>query len=383
MPKVAVVKCEAYEPEKVYRAVALAVELAGGLKDVVKAGDTVLLKVNLLSALPPGMAVTTHPLVIGAVARLFRDTGTSVWVGDAAATGGLRGEFSETDPFGVCGIRKAAEREKAEIVNFNRTGYQKVKVPHPKRLREINLARPVAEADKVVSLPKLKTHELTLLTGAVKNFFGCVPHSDRSTAHSFAKPEQFAQAVVDIYSVCRPSFAVMDAVIAMDKEGPSRGRPFPLGLILASHDCVSLDIVASQITGFDPTDILTSVDAMERGLGPPSVEEIEVVGEELKDVIRRDFQKPSTYTGAAYRGLRRLLTPIGLKLLQSYPRIEMSRCHRCGLCAEKCPAGAITINRYPRIDYRKCIQCFTCYEFCPAGAVRVRRSWLAEQLLRK
>ncbi|MCK4590804.1 MAG: 4Fe-4S binding protein, partial [Candidatus Latescibacteria bacterium] len=164
---------------------------------------------------------------------------------------------------------------------------------------------------------------------------------------------------------------------------PSGGRPFPLGLILASRDCVSLDIVVSQIAGFKPTDILTSVNAIERGLGPTNLEEIEIVGEELKDVIRRDFQKPSTYTGPVYRELRRLLTPIGLKLLQTYPRIEVSRCRKCSLCAEKCPTGAIIVNRYPRIDYKKCIQCFTCYEFCPEGAIQLRRSWLIEQLQRK
>ncbi len=383
MAKVSVTRCQSYRPEEVYQAVKKAVGLIGGLTEVVKPGDTVLLKVNLLSAVPPERAVTTHPSVTGAVATLFKEAGASVWVGDAAATGGLGSGPSQTDAFQICGIREVAEKEKAEVVNFNRTGYQKVKVPHFKRLEEINLARPVLEADIVVSLPKLKTHELTLLTGAVKNFFGCVPHSDRSTAHRFARPEHFAQAVVDIYSVCNPSFAVMDAVVAMDKEGPSGGRAFPLGLILASRDCVSLDIVASQITGFRPTDILTSVDAIERGLGPTALEEIEIVGEELKDVIRRDFQKPSAHTGSVYRGLRRLLTPVGLKILQTYPRIEVSRCRRCSLCAEKCPTGAIIVDRHPRINYKKCIQCFTCYEFCPEGAIQLRRSWLIEQLRRK
>ncbi|GAI66534.1 unnamed protein product, partial [marine sediment metagenome] len=99
---------------------------------------------------------------------------------------------------------EAVEKEGGEIVNFSLKGYEKIKIPYAKKLEEINLARPILEADVVVSLPKLKTHELTLLTGAVKNFFGCVPSADRFEAHRLSKVEEFSQAVVDIYSVCQP-----------------------------------------------------------------------------------------------------------------------------------------------------------------------------------
>jgi len=87
--------------------------------------------------------------------------------------------------------------------------------------------------------------KLTFLTGAVKNFFGCIPSSDRFRAHGLAWEEKFAQAVVDIYSVCRSSFALMDAIVAMEGEGPSAGGPVKLGLLLTFPNPVSLDIVAS------------------------------------------------------------------------------------------------------------------------------------------
>ncbi|MFQ5836145.1 MAG: DUF362 domain-containing protein [bacterium] len=379
MSIVSIVKCPDYEQEKVYPAVKKAVELIGGIGQIIKPGKTVLLKINLLSARPPERAVTTHPSLVGAVVRLIKEMGATVWVGEAASTGGM-GLERRRGAFDICGIREVVGKEGGEIMNFSLKGYKKIKVPYAKRLEEINLARPILEADVVVSLPKLKTHELTLLTGAVKNFFGCVPSADRFEAHRLSKVEEFSQAVVDIYSVCQPKLAIMDAVVAMEGEGPSAGDPVHLGTVLASPDCVSLDVVASQMTGFKPQEILTSVDAMERGFGPQALEEIRIVGEELKEVRRVSFKKPSAYSSLARRSLRRLLTPLGIKIFRVYPEVDQSRCSQCGLCEEKCPGGAISLDPFPLFNYDKCIQCFTCHELCPEEAIRIKRSWLARQL---
>ncbi|MBA7668137.1 NAD(P)H-quinone oxidoreductase subunit I, chloroplastic [subsurface metagenome] len=235
----------------------------------------------------------------------------------------------------------------------------------------------------VVSLPKLKTHELTFLTGAVKNFFGCVPSGDRFRAHRLSKEREFAEAVVDIYSVCRPKLAVMDAVVVMEGEGPSAGDPTNVGAILASFDCVSLDVVASQLTSFRPEEILTSVDAIERGIGPEGLEEVRTVGEELKGLIKKDFKKPVLYRNSAVRSLRRLLTPLGINIFRVFPKLNQSRCSRCGLCEEKCSVGAIRLDPLPLINYEECIQCFVCHEFCPEGAIELKRSWIARRLQRR
>lgn len=380
MSTVSIVKCADYEEGRVYEAVKEAVELIGGASQVIRPASKVLLKINLLSAKPPERAVTTHPSLVGAVVKLVKERGAIAWVGDAVSTGGMGLEIRQRNAFDICGIREVVEREGGKIVNFSRSGYQKIKVPHPIKLKEINIAKPVLEADVIISLPKLKTHELTFLTGAVKNFFGCVPSADRSKAHRLAKVEEFSQAVVDIYSVCKPGLAIMDAIVAMEGEGPAAGDPTHLGIILASLDCVSLDIVASQITGFKPQEILTSVNAMERGLGPQSLEEIKIKGENLRDVIKKDFKKPSAYRSFVRRYLRRLLTPLGIRLFRVYPKTDISKCSKCHLCEEKCPVGAIQLNPYPIFDYEKCIQCFTCHEFCPEEAIQIKRPWLVRQL---
>ncbi|MEA1963906.1 MAG: DUF362 domain-containing protein [Candidatus Aerophobetes bacterium] len=378
MSTVSIIKCKSYDEEKVYQSIDKSIRLIGGIDDIIKPEDKVLLKINLLSARPPEEAVTTHPAVIGAVIRLIRERGAVPWVGDAAP---LVSGFTrrEKDAFDICGIRKTVEKEGGKIVNFSRTGYSKIKIKEAEQLKEINIAKPILQADAIISLPKLKTHELTLLTGAVKNFFGCVPSSDRSKAHRLANEGKFAQAVVDIYSVCKPCLAVMDGISAMEGEGPSAGDPISLGLILASRDCVSLDVVASQITGFKPSEILTSVDAIQRGLGPENLQKIKVVGEEIKNVSRLNFKKPVAYKNFSFRILRRLLTPLGTKILASYPHLRKERCNKCGICAQKCPVGAIQLNPYPGVNYTRCIQCYVCHEFCPQEAISIKTGWLGQQ----
>jgi len=378
MSCVSIVKCENYQEKEVYECARQAVNLVGGMKEIVKAGQNVLLKVNLLSAQPPEKAITTHPLVVGAMVRLVKEAGGNPWVGDAAPYEGAGRE----DAFNIAGIREVVEKEGGEIVNFSRTGYEKIKIPGARQLKEIYIAKPILDTDVVISLPKLKTHELTFLTGAVKNFFGCVPSSDRFRAHALAREEKFAQAVVDIYSVCRPSFALMDAIVAMEGEGPSVGDPVKLGLLLASPDPVSLDIAASWITGFKPSDILTSVNAVERGMGPLNFENIEVVGCRIDEVARSDFKKPSAYRGKIKRALIRTFTPIGLRFFRTFPAVKDSICEKCGICEKKCPVGAIKMNPYPEFNYDKCIQCFCCHELCPSQAIYIKKNWLREKLSR-
>lgn len=375
MPSVSLIKCHSYHPEKVYKSVKKAVSLVGGLDGVIRPGQNVLLKVNLLSARPPEEAVTTHPELVRAMVKLVRERGAHPWVGDAASTGDLGGEL-QRDPFDIAGMRQVVEQEGGKIINFSSSGYHPVNVPEAEELERIYVAKPVLDADVVISVAKLKTHELTFFTGAVKNFFGCVPSADRLRAHALAKGERFARAVVDIYSMCRPTFSLIDGVTAMEGEGPSSGNPVELGVILASADCVSSDIVASKLVGFPPEEILTSLMAIKRGLGPENFQEVEVVGEKIDEVVREDFKKPSTYQGKVKRVLISFFTPIGVNFFSNFPAVNRSACSKCRICQENCSVGAIDMNPYPEFDYQKCIKCFCCHELCPSRAIYIKRHWL-------
>ncbi|MCL7413608.1 MAG: DUF362 domain-containing protein [ANME-2 cluster archaeon] len=365
---VSIVHCDDYANVK--QAVARSLECIGGLGNIIHPGDRVLLKVNLLSARPPGDAVTTHPSVVSAVIQLVQDTGGIPIVGDGA---GMVHPGATAEALEVSGIRKAAEEMGAEIANFDICGYEKVDVPNGRQLDTIYVAKPVLDADVIITLPKLKTHELTLFTGAIKNMFGTVPTKIRKQAHALGKNDIFSQAVVDIFSVCPPALAIMDGVVGMEGAGPSRGNPVKVGMIMASENCVALDMIASMVIGFDPDDIVTTTDAAARGFGPDTPYGIIVHGDPV-DKIRVNFERPGQAPYAAVPAF--LIRYLG-RFYSMKPRIDQDTCQECGACIRNCPASAIELPYPVKIDDEKCVLCYTCFELCPHNSISIKRSLLA------
>ena len=144
-------------------------------------------------------------------------------IGDGS--GVVRPDVSTAEAFRASGIEAAASSCGAELINFETSGYTEVSVPAARQFPRLYIAKAVLEADVVISLPKLKTHELTLYTGALKNFFGAVPHKIRKQAHALEDRDRFGEAIVDIYSIVKPHLAVMDGVVGMEGKALPTGRP--------------------------------------------------------------------------------------------------------------------------------------------------------------
>ncbi len=170
MNKVSIVRCPDYSLTK--RAIAEALELVGGLESSIDPGDRVLLKPNILAASPPEAAATTHPYVVASMCEFVLQAGGKPIVGDGS---GISRPGATAKALKASGIEEAARKAGANIVNFETSGFTLVEVPQPLQFSKIYLANPILESDVVISLPKLKTHELTYYTGAVKNFFGAIP----------------------------------------------------------------------------------------------------------------------------------------------------------------------------------------------------------------
>ncbi len=375
MVKVSIVKCENYEHQKVKKALLHSLELIGGLESIVKPGDNVLLKVNVIGGFSPERAATTHPAVVGAMIEIVREAGGVPWVGDSSGAYGYTARSLE-----ISGINKACEEYGGKLINFESTGTYPVNI-NGKILTALNIAKPVIDCDLLVSLPKMKTHQLTKYTGAVKNFFGVIPGPGKAAIHRQAPTEEsLSHAVVDIYSVLKPGLAVMDGIVGMEGEGATNGTPVASGVIISSVDCVALDVVASEVMGFSHRDILTTRIAYERGLGVGEFEKIEVLGEQVSD-IRLDFKK-SKYL---YYRLPKFLRNFVFKYLEDASKVEISEeaCKKCKICFNSCPASAITLEPHPLIDREKCIKCYCCHELCRNGAVKLRTSYLGRQLMKR
>lgn len=368
--RVVITTCPDYSAAK--RAVREAVEELGGMKRFVKPGDRVLLKPNLLAACVPEDAVTTHPEVVAAVCDLVLEAGGIPMVGDCA---GITHPGATAEAFEISGIAEAARNSGGDVVNFQQNGFRKVEVPNARHFPELYISKDVLDADVIVNLPKLKTHELTLMTGAVKNMFGTVPLKIRKQAHLLADPEIFSEALLEIFSAVTPQLSIMDAVLCMEGHGPSRGSPVHVGAIIASSNSVALDMVAAQVMGFDPMEIPTNRIAARMGLD----QEPEISGVPVDEVAIK-FKRPP-------RGVLRLLPPRLTAVVGQFykvnPEINTLKCQLCGACVSNCPADAIdNQDSTLKIDDSKCILCYCCRELCPYGAVDIKKSLLAKLLSR-
>jgi len=374
--KVSIVKCPDYFNVK--EAIAQALDLVGGLENVIRPGDNVLLKPNILAVSPPEDAVTTHPSVVAAMCEFVVEAGGKPAVGDGV---GISRPGATAQALKVSGIQEAARKAGAKLINFETAGFTLVDVPGPLQFKKLYISNPVLEADVVISLPKLKTHELTYYTGAVKNFFGAIPLKCRKKAHLLGKRELFGEAVADIYSVIKPQFAVMDGIIGMEGNGPSHGKPVNSGIILASQDCISLDIVAAELIGFNPFIIPTTAGVFKKEFQqenqnqPPSV-----VGTSIEEV-RMKFKRSSGGVSTAPTFLTRTLG----KHYNIYPYINQSKCTQCKACYRSCSPVAIEQLEDGgfRIRKEKCILCYCCRELCPNDAVEIKKSLLATLLTAK
>jgi len=359
MAEVALVKCGGYGYATVKKAVRRAVSLIGGIEKFVAEGQTVLIKPNLIEPAPPEKGACTHPALVRAVVELVQPLAGKVWVGDAS--GGRERDATEKS-FEASGLNAVLDETGAEKKNFQAFGTVKIGVAGGLVYREVPLFKPVAEADVVINLPKLKTHGLTFYTGAVKNMFGCVESGFRQRQHRMhGGMRDFSEALVDVFAARKPDLNIMDAVQAMEGNGgPCNGPLYGLGLLIASQDAVALDAAACEIIGYSALAIPTNSSAFRRGLGEARIGKISFVGERLQQCRVKDFQLSSLFPKRGAKE-KRLFEPT----------LVRGRCVKCGRCETNCPVGAVRLLPLPEFDRRKCIRCFVCSEVCGSGAIRL------------
>lgn len=325
------------------------------------AGRRVLVKPNCLLGADPAQAATTHPSLVAALVAALRRRGAAVAVGDNP---GARGYGTSRRCFADAGLLAAAGDAFVELG----AATAQAALHSGAAGRVAVVSRAVLEADYLITVPKLKTHCLTLLTGAVKNSYGILAGAEKARLHAAARsPARFAEALIDVYAVRPPDLALMDAVVAMAGDGPTHGRPHRLGLFLASADPVALDATAARIVGVDPARVEHLRVAAGRGLGAIAAEAIAVDGDHAPAA---GFDLPSTFRAGL---LTWAVNAVVFRILhRSRLRVNVRKCRRCGACAAACPAGAMQVREGEyRIDAARCQHCYCCSELCPAGAVEV------------
>jgi uncharacterized protein (DUF362 family)/NAD-dependent dihydropyrimidine dehydrogenase PreA subunit len=351
------------------RAVRKVVDSLGGMTAFVTEGERILLKPNMLIPRKPEEAVTTHPEVLRAVIKLVKEAGASPIVGDSPA--GRSTERILKHLADRTGVASVCNDEGVAFVLF--TEGKSVSFPEGRVAKSFDLTTVLDDVDGVISIAKLKTHSYTRFTGAVKNVFGLVYGLKKAEYHMRMKrAESFSEMLVDLAECVRPRLTVMDAVVGMDGDGPSAGRPKDIGLILASSNTHALDMVALSILGEEPENVHTIRTAIDRGFLPADgLGGIKVVYDRPEGYHISGFRMPPK--GRMFRPILSLFGGFVAEGIARKPVFLKETCTRCGSCVEICPAEALSVNEEVVIKRSQCIRCYCCQEVCPQNAVVLRR----------
>ena len=325
-------------------------------------GKKILIKPNLLRASEAKEGIVTHPAVLRAVVEKVETMDpASIVVGDNP---GLFGYGENEESFKITGLMEAAKGYYQNIGNDS----QKVDF-NADFMPTVSLSRIVLDADIIISLPKFKTHGLTVITGAIKNSYGFLPGAQKAKLHKAAgSPERFHEVIVNVFRLRVPDLFIVDAVVGMEGNGPASPDLRSIGLILASSNAVALDSVMAIMMGCDPGRLHFLRKAKEAGLGDYDLSAIEVIGE-LKRLP--DFKLPPLGGQAIFRNETMQAMIHNRTLLR--PQADPELCTGCGICVEQCPVSALTMNDdLPQVDADTCITCFCCQEICPEKAMILR-----------
>lgn len=351
--------------------------LLGGIERFVQPGERLLLKPNILAGEPSESAVTTHPAVLAAAVTLLREAGAQVVFGDSP---GLERAAHAADR---SGLREAGERAGAEWGDFSGGG--PLANTAGSMEPSFHVAREVHRCDGLVNLPKAKAHQLTRITAAVKNTFGCIPGQRKAMVHvRYPDVQVFSRYLAELGLALRPRLHVLDAIVAMEGNGPRSGDPRPLNALVLSTDPVAVDATLCRMIAMDPADVPTNTAGAEAGYGHWREAEVDLVGEALAPLVQPDFRVVrapvfANTTLSHYALVRNLLLP--------RPAIDADRCVGCGRCVEACPVPGKALRwqdgargGVPVYDDQACIRCYCCQEMCPRGAIGRKRPWLGRLL---
>jgi len=367
--KVALQKCCSYQAEEIRTAVNSLFEELGGIEKFVKPGYKVLLKPNMLTSRGPEKASTTHPAVVEEVARLCVKAGATVQIGDSPpAVFGRTEEFWEKT-----GLAKAAQNSGATLISFEKDAKAPITFFSNGRSLTTHIVKSYFLADVVINIAKMKTHNLTRITGAVKNLFGLVPGLSKAGWHkAFPRPVEFSDFMSDLSHQLPCALSIIDGIEAMDGQGPAGGRVVKAQILIASESPVAADMCFCELVGIDHNQVPMLQRCHQLNWGPKNLDEIETAGRSIEELKISDYQVPRL---PPISMIPDFLIRFASRLIWAGPALLPGKCIRCGRCRQICPADAININEKEAVFGRqKCISCFCCMEVCPVDAIEMDSS---------
>ena len=379
---VVIKKCKEYKLEEIIHHLESSLEMLGGLDRFVGPKEKVLIKVNCLFPSEPEKAVITHPVFLQAVIKVLKRNTRDIIVGDSPGFG----NFAASNK---TGYKKVAAEEGVKLVDFTEDG--EIRNENGISYKSFKVTNYVNTVDKVINLPKLKTHGLMYMTLAVKNMLGTVAGTGKPSYHMRAGRDKllFARMLVDLYMAKPPALNILDGIIGMEGNGPGGGEPVNTGVIVMSENGFALDYVVPQIVGINPDRVYTNI-VYKKNILKGVAMDVEIKGEKIADVLYTGFKPVAdadesgkqmnrgVVSGFIYKVIMDLITPKQIYL--------KSPCTGCLSCVKACPVDALVYDEKKKriiCDYDKCIRCFICQEICPQKAIVIREPFIGKLLNKK
>ena len=374
--KVAIVRLDDYQPHNLKIALKEVFNLLN-LKPYFN-NKSILLKPN---ALAPSKNAYTPPEMINELIKILKNEANpnEITLGDSTMTKKLTSiTFNRTKINHIC------QQNETRVINFFESERVKVKLKNPNYDIEeyIYLPKDISDSDIIINLPKLKTHNGYIYTGAIKNLFGLL--GNKMKMHMVHKNKiEFQQMLADIYFAVEETnntefpkvLTIMDAVWAMEGKGPRAGKPRKVGLLIAGFNPAAVDIVGYTLMNGNPNDLDAITSVAKRTELPIDISQLEILGEkDVQKFIIHDFKKPRVsllkedriQDSGLFSKISERMTKISIK-------VNRNKCILCEECVKHCPAEAMSRkNDKIYIDHDLCIECYCCGESCPNGAISTK-----------
>jgi uncharacterized protein (DUF362 family)/Pyruvate/2-oxoacid:ferredoxin oxidoreductase delta subunit len=373
--KVGVIACEDYNQKNLELKILKLFEYLGGVREFISNQDRVLIKPNFLMAKEAEKCVTTHPNFILSVVKIMKEfTSKEIVVADSPSIHSIQSVAQKL------GIDSELSKLGVRLLQFKNSKLTNTRDAFANNIfKKIEIAQELNDFDKIINLPKIKTHGQIILTCAVKNMFGCVVGMKKAKWHLSAgiNYDYFASLLLTIYKTVNPIINIVDGIMAMEGNGPASGTPRRIGVILAGSDGISIDRIVCEILGIDPNFVRTIFVAKNKAIGNTELPDIELVGDNIAKFKINDFKLPRLTS--LYGGKKNFLRNYLKNAFDTKPIIDKKVCNLCKICIKHCPPEIMSLDydaQYIKINYDNCIRCYCCQEVCQQGAITIKEGYL-------
>ena len=277
MSKVAVVKTQDQSYESIKKAVDQVIEQIGGLEDIIKPGYKVIIKPNLVACPTDRLSggITRWEVCL-AIYEAVQAVGGVPVIAESSAAG------ADTElTIAKCGYQELRDKGIPVIDLKNKVNARCVMpVEDGVVFDKINTWELVRDADAIITVPVMKTHDQTEITLGLKNLKGLLTDVQKKDFHK----QGLIEGVVDWCKTLKPVLEIVDGTFGQQGLGPIFGETKEMDLIIGSKDLVACEAVTGKIMGYEPEEVMITEAAHKRGMGEMDLKKIEVVGKQIEGI---------------------------------------------------------------------------------------------------